>query len=175
MAWEFTGAVGVGQGAGDDPGARPGRAAPLPRTVEAGAPEEPSRDLRRKESRSLTELLLARSESLGRRERELVKLVYGDAKRATEAAAVLGVPARKVRRWLKELAERLVSARFEFVARERAGWPSTRRKVATLVYLHGRSLREACEELGLSVYVVRRHCDVVDGMFEAAEAGKSAG
>jgi DNA-directed RNA polymerase specialized sigma24 family protein len=160
---------------GGTPIPEPAKAAPLPRPAPDPTPEESALDLRRKESRTLTDLLLTRGECLPRCDRELLRLVYADGKRATEAGMLLSEHPRKVRRRLKDLAERLVSPRFEFVARQRSSWPPTRRKVATHVYLHGLSLRETCARLGLTNYVVRRHCDVVDGMFEAAHTTREAG
>ena len=43
---------------------------------------------------------------------------------------------------------------------------------ATACVLHGLSLRAASDQLGLSHYTVRRHCQIIDALVEASRSWK---
>ena len=96
-------------------------------------------------------------------------------KTALENGRDLDAWARMARRRLRRLNDRLASDRFAFVIARRNAWPTTRRRVAVTCTLHGRSLRAASRELGLSLHTVRRHAEAIEAMFEAyREAGVQA-
>ena len=82
---------------------------------------------------------------------------------------------RIARRRLRRLETRLASDRFAFVIARRNSWATTRRRVAVTCVLHGRSLRQASRELGISLHTVRRHVEAVEAMVVAfREAGAEA-
>jgi DNA-directed RNA polymerase specialized sigma24 family protein len=137
-------------------------------------PEERA-DLRRKVPRELLDLMLLRAEALPAAERVLLRAVYVEGRRATELAALMGEDARMVRRRIRELRDRVVAPKFGFVARHREQWPGARGRVAWAVFVEGKTQREAADEAGLSLHAVRRHCDVVEALFEAAgKVGRSS-
>jgi len=144
-----------------------------PRPRSAPSPGVPHHtDLRTKAgSRSYAETLVWRASALAPEDRELIRLVWGEGQSASAAARLMGVPARRIRARLRRLGDRLTSRRYQFVLRERASWPRRRRKVASLVVLEGRTLRDAGERLGLTLHQVRTEMAIVDSLCRASEGG----
>jgi len=125
-------------------------------------------DLRRKRRRAVAEELIERSELLLPEDHALIRAVYSEGRTAVEIARLQGVSARAVRARLRRLIARLASREFVVVARESRGWPPMRRRVASAVILQGRTLREAADELRLSLYAVRRHMEHIRVLLEHA-------
>lgn len=125
-------------------------------------------DLRRRRRREIAQVLIERSEWLLPADRALVRTVYEEGMSAREAAALTGESVRAIRRRLRGLVRRMLSPRFEYVLRHRDGWPPTRRRVATACVLQGRTMRQAAEDLRLTLHPVRRHMAAIDVLVEEA-------
>jgi DNA-directed RNA polymerase specialized sigma24 family protein len=123
-------------------------------------------DLRRRRRRDLADLLTDRAAWLPEEDRALIHAVYREHLTAREVAFLRGATARRVRRRLRTLIERMLSRRFEVVLRERDGWGVVRRRIATSVVLEGRTLRETAERLGLTLHAVRRQMVVIEALIE---------
>jgi len=107
-------------------------------------------------------------------ERILVETVYREGASAKAVALLRGDSPRKVRRQLKTILQRMLEAKFVFVARERDRWPRQRERVATACVLHGCSLRQSAQRLDVSLHTVRRHMQAVQTLFEADLGAKRA-
>lgn len=127
-------------------------------------------DLRRRRRSDLAELIVDRSAWLMPEDRALVCAVYRDGLTAAEVAKLRGEPARHVRRRLRRLVLRVLSKRYEFVMRRREQWPPTRRRVATVCVLQGRTMRETASHLRLSLHTVRGQMAAVAALEEAQAA-----
>ncbi len=127
-------------------------------------------DLRRRAPRDLADLLVARAEHLLDEDRALINAVYRDNLTASEIASLQSVSPRTVRRRVRVLVQRLLSPRYEFVARRRDAWSPTRARVAVACVLQGRTLRGAAQHLKVSLHTVRRHMDAVAAQHEALRA-----
>lgn len=123
---------------------------------------------RLREARGAVESLVARAGWLEPGDAALIRAVYEQGRSPDELCRLLAVDPRGLRRRIRRLADRAGSPIFLFVIRHQKRWPEQRRDVAAACILRGRSMREAARELGLPVYAVRRHLDVVRGMYEAA-------
>ena len=126
-------------------------------------------DLRRRRRAELADHLLERAAWLPDADRQLIDAVYRRGQTAVELGALLGLPARSVRRRVKRLVERLLDPRTAFVATRRDQWPRTRRIVAERVVLRGQSMRAVARELAISLHAVRRQVDAIQNQFEGAE------
>ncbi len=127
-------------------------------------------DLRRKETRELGEIIVARSEFLLPDDRALVCAVFGEGMDSERVARLRGETARGVRRRVRKLAERVMSREFEVVAGHRDAWPRARRLVATACVLQGRTMREAAAHLRMTLHEVRRQMDLVRALVDAEGA-----
>lgn len=158
-------------------------------------------DLRRRSTnasgREAARLCVERAVHLAPGERETVLAVYRDGVTVKDLAAItagdgirhpaVGIrsadsAARALRRRLRLITARLLSAKFEFVIaflepadqaeRRRLGlpcWPASRRQVAELCIVQGRSMREAARALGGSLHAVRREMSAIHALFEARQ------
>ncbi|MDX2145924.1 MAG: hypothetical protein SFZ23_00240 [Planctomycetota bacterium] len=151
-------------------------------------------DLRRKDARRRAEQLLAASQYLPPADRVLIELVFRDGRPAADVATVCrlqcvgdksrsvgpsSVPATgtsvtlpttspaRVRARVRRLARRLASPEFIFVVHHRAGWSTTRRNVASALWIEGLSMRATAQALNLSLHTVRRHREAVLAQFES--------
>ncbi len=127
-------------------------------------------DLRRKETRELGEVIVARAEFLLPDDRALVCAVFGEGMDSERVARLRGETARGVRRRVRKLAERVMSREFEVVAGHRDAWPRARRLVATACVLQGRTMREAARHLRMTLHEVRRQMDLVRALVDAEGA-----
>jgi len=125
---------------------------------------------RRLEARAATETILARAAWLGRDDAALLRAVYADGRSAVELGPLVGADPRGLRRRIRRLATRVASPLFLYTTRHHTSWPKGRRDVAAACILRGRSIRQAARELGIPIYTVRRHMDVIRGMYETAIA-----
>ncbi|MBX3358524.1 MAG: hypothetical protein KF745_08850 [Phycisphaeraceae bacterium] len=133
---------------------RPGRLAP------DRLADDPGSDARY-HVRTSAETLVDRSEFLPVDEAALIRAVYGEGVAMTMLARAAGLPVAMIRRRIKKIVRRLLTDEFAFVATHLAQWPPITRRIARCCVLHGRTLRSAALELGLTVHVVRRHRDMV--------------
>lgn len=118
-------------------------------------------DLRRRRGGEVSDIVIRRAEWLRPDERALLHAIYGDGMTASRVAELSALDARVVRRRVRQLVYRCLSELFVFVLREREGWSTRRRQVATACVLHGRSMRDAARELGVSLHTVRREMEAV--------------
>ncbi|MFG0326942.1 MAG: hypothetical protein ACF8SC_06710 [Phycisphaerales bacterium JB037] len=141
-------------------------------TGRGGIDPDQAADLRRRRRRDLAEAILDRASWLPPDDRALIEAVYRDGRSAREVAALAGTTPRIVRTRLRRVVTRVMSDRFRFVVLARSSWTRTRRLVAESCVLCGRSMRQAAEELGVTLHTVRRHVQAIDAQHEA-EAGAS--
>lgn len=128
-----------------------------------------SRSNRVDHGRAFAETVLHRSEWLSPGDRQLIRSIYGDGHAVSSLAPMLRTREQSLRRRVRKLLERINSRRFAFVAVRLNHWPATRKRVASSMVLQGQSLRETADRLGMSLYNVRRHYDVINALFEASE------
>jgi DNA-directed RNA polymerase specialized sigma24 family protein len=133
-------------------------------------------DLRCRQGRRYTELVLQRAEHLPPGDRDLIRAVYALGRSVQEiarlSAAALGREPRPnecrlLRRRVRRLLARLEDPLFGFAAERCKVWPPTMRRVAELCVLGGQSQREAMAALGLSYHTVRRHWQAITDMARA--------
>ena len=120
--------------------------------------------------RGTVERLLDLAEHLPDPDRALLRGIYDRGMSAADLARVLGRRPRGIRRHVQRLVERIGSPRFMFIVRNRRRWPKVRRSIAEMVFLQGRSQREAAEALGLGVHRVRREIDRIRLLIDEAGA-----
>ncbi len=126
-------------------------------------------DLRRRLSPGMAERIVIRLEFLPDQERELLRSVFVDHRPMRELAPLVGSSERSLRRRIKRAVSRLLGARFSFVLEHRGAWTPTRRRIATLHYIDGMSVRQTAAKAGLSFHAVRRHRDAIEAIFDAAQ------
>ncbi len=123
-----------------------------------------------------------RAEALAAEDRALLRAFLEDGSTCTDLARIAGITRGRMRRRLARLITRVMSEEFRFVRSRVAGaagdlggpvwgpvWGQVRRAVATVHFLHGRSIRDTASALGVSVHRVRRHIDQIRDEFELAE------
>lgn len=149
---------------------------PDPIPVPTGDPA----DLRRKRRRSFADRLLELSIHLPDHDRTLIEASFRDSLRVVELAALIHgqspteTQVRAMRRRIRMLVRRLLNPRFEFVLRAlvnaegiaRAPWSPLRARVAREFFLGGRTMRAIALEARVSFYLIRRHRDAVEGLFD---------
>jgi len=147
--------------------------------VERAQATPPSLDLRRGFRRDLAETLVERAAHLPAHDRMLVEAVFREGRSISELSRLWGDPPprgrspRSLRRRLRKLVERLLSPGYVVVAQHLGRWSPGRRRVATACVLHGKSLREAAESLGMTLHSVRRHFEAVNAVVDAVSGGVS--
>ena len=125
-------------------------------------------DMRRSLHREHAETIVARASVLPPQERALLESVYEEGMTVARLAGLRNECPRALRRRLRRLIARVLSPRYAFVMSARAGWTPARRKIATDVVLHGRSMRRSAEALGYTFHTVRKEMQSVDALFEAS-------
>jgi DNA-directed RNA polymerase specialized sigma24 family protein len=128
-------------------------------------------DLRRRLPPALAERVVLRLEHLPEEERAILRSVFVDNRAVKELAPLAGSSERVLRRKVKRALSRVLGARFSFVLERRASWTVTRRRIATLHYIDGMSVRETAARTGLSLHAVRRHRDAIEAIFDAEHGG----
>lgn len=157
--WEGRGTVAVGGGGAGD-------------AREEARPVERARiDLRRTAARREGERVLARARFLEPPDRELVYAVFRDHTPIARLALVSGVSAARLRRRVRSLVARTLSARFEWAMVERDSWSAARRRVGDAYFLQGRSQRAIASRLRVSLAAVRAHLAALRALEEAHMAG----
>ncbi len=119
-------------------------------------------DLRKRPDPGLVELILIRAEFLPPKDRSLLHAYFERGVASADLARLEGCAPRSIRRRVRILAQRVLDPTFVFVMRHIETFTSTRRQVAQLVYLHGRSRREVARMLALGLHTVRRHCIAIE-------------
>lgn len=125
-------------------------------------------DLRRRLRREMADLIVERSQVLPRDDAGLLQCIYGDGRSISALAPMLGCDARKLRRRVRRLVERVNSNEFVFVLSYRQNWTPSRRRVAEACFIRGLSIRQAASDLRLSYHTVRRHLEAVRALMQAA-------
>ena len=118
-------------------------------------------DLRKRVSRSHAETIQERAAWLGEADEVLLLAVYRDGQSAAEIARLRGEDVRRTRRRIRNAVTRVFDPRLAFVVSRANAWSRSRRRVARSLFQHGRSIRQAAHELGLTIHQVRRHRDAV--------------
>lgn len=131
-------------------------------------------DLRRKLESRAADRLLARAEALPAGERVLLRSIYADGKSAAELATLMGCTPKKARARVRAIVSRVMSPMFGFVVAHGAGWPESRRRVGVACFLQGQSQRDAARALKTSLHAVRRHCQTIQVLAQAARYGEVA-
>jgi hypothetical protein len=131
-----------------------------------GFQPESTTTLRRTARRDIAAAIARASDYLRPSERALAKAFFEDGRSATEIARLAAVEPRSIRRRVQRLAARVTSDRFVFTLRHLATINKTRRRVAAACILNGLSLRQAADELGLPIHIVRDHVLAVNAMLE---------
>jgi len=127
-----------------------------------------SMDLRRKRADSITSTILNRAHWLDEGDQLLVVAMFRDGQSASAIADALDLCPRFVRRQIKQLINRLSDPRVAYVIAHQDQWTRARRSIARALFIQGRSMRETSDELGVSLYSVRRHREVIEAMFDGA-------
>lgn len=133
----------------------------------APTPEPWAVDLRKRVDRRQAETLVERAALLPGEDRLLVEGVFRDGRSVTQLAQVwrrgdaATIDVRTLRRRLQRVLRRMHTPEFRHVAAHHEAWPAPMSRVATACILHGLTLRQAAEHLGLSVHTVRRNFDAV--------------
>ncbi len=125
-------------------------------------------DLRKKRSHTLTDSIVKRAHWLEPDDRELVLAMFRDGQSAQSIAKRFGGCPRHLRRHIKKLVQRLSDPRIAYVIAHHEQWSKSRRAIAHCLFIQGRSMREATDELGMSFYSVRKHREAIDAMCQAA-------
>lgn len=127
-----------------------------------------SADLRLRRRRADAELVLMRAEHLPPADAEFIRAIFSQGLTATRVAALQGADPRLVRRRARAILRRMNEPIFMYVARERGGWSTVRRRIAESGVLAGRGLRAIAAETGLSIHLVRRHMEAIRAMSESS-------
>lgn len=128
-------------------------------------------DLRRTPTRQFAEMVCERAEPLEREERELLRAVYRDGLSATRVAEIRNDHPRRVAKRVRRCVQRMLTPEFEFVFQRYRDWPPTRRRIAQVCILQGKSLRATARQLRVSLHVVIRHVHAIRAA--AAEGGEA--
>lgn len=142
-------------------------------------PGDPA-DLRRKRRRAFADRLLELSVNLPDHDRTLIEASFRDSLRVVELASLVhgqsptDTQIRAMRRRIRMLVRRLLNPRFDFVLRAlvnaegiaRAPWSPLRARVAREYFLQGRTMRAIASDARVSFYLIRRHRDAVEGLFD---------
>ena len=116
--------------------------------------------------RASAERLLDYADHLDGSDRALLRAVFDRGLTSTDLARVIGQEPRAVRRRVQRLVERIGSASFQFVMRNRDGWPLSRRQVGESNILRGSTQRRAAMQLGLSLHQVRSEIERIRALYE---------
>ena len=125
-------------------------------------------DLRRRRRREVVELVLERAGRLPEDERDLLSSVLAEGRSIAEVARIRGEPARSTSRRVHRIVARVLCPLFAYASQQMDGWPRRRRRIADATVIRGLSLRAAAQELGETVWAVRREREKIRDLFEGA-------
>lgn len=134
----------------------------------------PGPDLRHGPGRLEAGRILQLLDALPEADAALLRAYYADGRPAAELASLGALPddPRQVRARIRRLTTRVLSPLFAFVVAHRRAWPPTRRRVASLCFIDGRSLRQVAAALRLSLHAVRAHRRAVVELYHAAHGAE---
>lgn len=112
---------------------------------------------RRTQPRLGPEQLLRLAQALPDTERLLIERHYNDGIGVTDLARQYRSSTQTIRRRIDRLTQRLSSAEFRFTVLHQDQMPKAMRRTATLLFVHGRSLRETAQVTKQTLHRVR--CD----------------
>ncbi|MCA9277707.1 MAG: sigma-70 family RNA polymerase sigma factor [Phycisphaeraceae bacterium] len=119
-------------------------------------------DLRRTPPPYLVERIRNLASFLPIEDRELVNAVYLEGKSMASIARMSGRSHKAVREHVRRIVTRILSPAFAYVALESENWPPRRKKVATLLFLHGLPLRPTAKKSGQTLHSVRKTYDAIN-------------
>jgi DNA-directed RNA polymerase specialized sigma24 family protein len=119
-------------------------------------------------SRASVVRLVTRVKVLPEADQTLIATIYLRHQTVATVAKLQGTSARAVRRRVYAIVRRVHTPEFIYVMRRRAQWPAQQRLIATAIFLHGLTMRQAARELKLPYFTVRRLRDTVLALIVAA-------
>jgi len=125
--------------------------------------------------RSFAERVVDLADHLPASDRALLRGIYDRGMSAAEFARAIGQRPRTVRRRVHRLLSRVTSPAFQFVLRSAGRWPERRRRVGTLVFLHGCSIRGTARQLGVSQHRIRQETDGIRVLLQQELEGSKDG
>lgn len=132
--------------------------------------EYESLDLRRKRRRALVARLLDAADHLPTDERHLILAIYGRGMTVRQAARMMDVPERRLRRQVKAIVRRICDPAFLAAVRMVPDMPRPLREVVRLVVIQGVPMHRASQVLGISYHSVRKHAVAFRAIVEATPA-----
>jgi len=130
-------------------------------------------DLRRRHRESLTDHIVHRADWLEPADCELVLSIFRDGRTACSIAKLTNQPPRIIRKRIKRLVTRLNDPCVAYVIAHLDQWSKSRREIAHALFIQGYSMRETTDELGVSLYSVRKHRQEIEAMCQATLSSKS--
>ncbi len=124
-------------------------------------------DLRKRRADALNDRIVQRAEWLEPHEKTLVLAMFADGYSAAEIARLGNLPVRLVRSRIHRIVTRLSDPLTAYVMGHSDSWSKTRRTVGREVFVNGRSLRETATLHSMSFYIVRRHREAIQALYEA--------
>ncbi|HCT44140.1 MAG: hypothetical protein CMJ35_03460 [Phycisphaerae bacterium] len=121
-------------------------------------------DLRRRRDSDFVDRLIRRADWLQGQDRELVLAMFDRSMSAAAISRMTGIPARQIRKRLRQLVTRLNDPRVAYVVAHHNSWNPTMKAIGQELFVHGRTMREVCQDLGLSLHCVRKNRDAIEAM-----------
>lgn len=111
--------------------------------------------------RAQIQQLLALAEFLPPADRVLIDHVLGKGMPLPRLAKLYQRSNRQLRRQVEKIIKRLSNHMFRFFALQMNSLPAETRPTAKCIVLHGLTVREASETIGISEYLVRKHINTI--------------
>ena len=124
-------------------------------------------DLRRTRSRDFIRSVFERAKHLPDPERALLTEIYLNGKSIAAVAKLRDENVTLLRRQVRRITTRVLTPRYRYVTEHQSAWRPTRRKVAGACVIEGLSIRDASIKLNMSNYLVRKHRDAIEALFES--------
>ncbi len=124
-------------------------------------------DLRKRRADALNDRIVQRADWLEPDDRAMVQAMFADGYSAAQIARLSETPVRTIRARIHRIVTRLSDPRTAYVVRNAREWSRTRREIGRAIFVRGLSLRETANELEMSFYLVRRHREAIEAMFDA--------
>ncbi|MFG0247108.1 MAG: hypothetical protein ACF8MF_13755 [Phycisphaerales bacterium JB052] len=121
-------------------------------------------DLRRRRETRMTDHLVRRAHWLEQEDRELILAVFDRGQSAVSIAKMKHLPVRHVRKQIRHLVDRLNDPRVAYVVAHHNSWNPTMQAIGHELFVQGRTMREVCKDLGLSLHCVRKNRDAIEAM-----------
>ncbi|PHQ80269.1 MAG: hypothetical protein COB69_06315 [Phycisphaera sp.] len=124
-------------------------------------------DLRRTRSRDFVRSISERAKHLPDPERALLDEIYVNGKSIAAVAKLRDENVALLRRRVRRITTRVLTPRYRYVTEHQSAWRPTRRKVAGACVIEGLSIKDASIKLHLSTYLIRKHRDAIEALFES--------